>query len=526
MNKTSNSVLIVDDEPINLRALMEILSKEYTVYAEINGANCIKSAQDIQPDLILLDVVMPSMGGFDVIKCLKQNVKTKHIPIIFVTGKNSPEDEAYGFTLGAVDYINKPYNELVVTMRVRHQIEIINRTRENQRITAIEEASLAKSRFLARVSHEIRTPITAVLGISELQLRNNQLEPQTEEAFVRIYDSSKNLLNIVNDILDFSKIESGKMPIISKKYDVPALINNAAQLHLIYLEQKNVEFKIYVDENLPTELSGDPLRIRQIINNLLTNAFKYTDTGEVSISFKCENISENIINLIIEIKDTGRGMSPKQLEAAQGEYIRIKESETKYVSGTGLGIPIVISLSELMNSKINFESEAGKGTAVTICIPQEISDSTLIGPDLAKTLENHKYSASISSKTFDFVPEQFPNGTVLVVDDIDTNLYVAEAMLQTFGITVEICSNGQEAIDLIKSGRVYDIIFMDHMMPEMDGIEATIALRNLGYIHPIVALTANAVKGQAELFLDNGFSGFMSKPIDIKILNSYLVRFI
>jgi len=637
-----NSVLIVDDEAMNITALMHILNKDYKVYAEREGVNCLNTAKNLRPDLILLDVMMPEVDGFEVIQQLKSDEQTKDIPVIFVTAKVGAEDEVKGFSLGAVDYIYKPYNPPVIEMRVRHQINLLNFTRrerevmqtqrrmfesiplpfslwtddyrvidcnqamveflqmpnkevalsrfyefsvENQpcgtsstdkvveiidevlekgsivrlrwnhligtkvipvEISATrvqmhgkffcacyavdlrpieaaleaEENNRAKSRFLARMSHEIRTPITAVMGITEIQLRNKIVPHQTEEALVQIYSSAKTLLNIVNDILDFSKIESGNMPLFNTEYDVASLISDAAQLHLVYSERKDVSFKMEIDKNLPQKLIGDNLRIRQIINNLLTNAFKYTASGEILFSLSFED------ELVIKICDTGLGMTLTQVEEIGSDYVRFHEQDKPFVGGTGLGLPIVYSLVKIMGARIDLQSEPEVGTCAIVHVPQKVSGTTVIGEELAASLQNFEVKKWTVTKELEFEPEPMPYGKVLVVDDVDTNLYVAEAMLQSFALNVDLCENGHDAIKKIKQGNEYDVIFMDHMMPGMDGIEATSAMRSMGYTHPIVALTANAVKGQAEMFLNNGFSGFMSKPIDINLLNSYLVRFV
>ncbi|MCL2203613.1 MAG: response regulator [Defluviitaleaceae bacterium] len=383
-----------------------------------------------------------------------------------------------------------------------------------------EESNKAKSRFLARMSHEIRTPLSAVLGISEMQLRNKALTPQTEEAFAKIYDSSKTLLCIINDILDLSKVESGNVTLLHNDYNVAALVGDAAQLHSIYAESKGVLFVVDIDPGLPARLVGDALRIRQIIINILTNAFKYTEDGTVFFSLRWDDA------LLISICDTGIGMTEEQISESKGEYIRFHEQQKPYVTGTGLGIPIVYSLVDIMGGYIDLESKPGEGTDVHIRIPQKISGPEVIGAELAENLKNFKAISWSTAKELEFVPRQMPHGRVLVVDDVDTNLYVAEAMLEAFGLHIELCESGSQAIEKIKAGKVYDIIFLDYMMPEMDGIETTKMLRGMGYTHPIVALTANAIKGQAETLMANGFSGFISKPIDIKILNSYLIRFI
>jgi len=417
-------------------------------------------------------------------------------------------------------YISAKHNEKDVV--IVYSID----TRPVKAALEAEESNQAKTRFLARMSHEIRTPISAVMGISEVNLRNKKLEPDIEEAFNKIYDSSRMLLGIVNDLLDLSKIESGKMELVQDTYEVVTLVNDAAMLSKVYLKNKAVEFKLEVDENLPTHLFGDVLRIRQIITNLLTNAFKYTEAGTVVFSLNAESADEGKVMLVLAFRDTGIGMSETQRAELKGEYVRFHEQLKPLIGGTGLGIPIIYSLAELMGAEFDMKSEVGQGTNVVIRIPQMVESDVLIGRDVAESLMKFELNKHTSAKDFEFVPEKMPGGKVLVVDDVEINLFVAEAMLAAFGVDVTLCESGKDAVERIVNGEEYDVIFMDHMMPEMDGIEAAKILRGRGYDKPIVALTANAIVGQSEIFMQNGFSGFMSKPIDIKVLNGFLVRFI
>jgi CheY-like chemotaxis protein len=240
-------------------------------------------------------------------------------------------------------------------------------------------------------------------------------------------------------------------------------------------------------------------------------------------------IDNEHIMLFIAVNDTGMGMTADQLEEIENtnsEYLRLHEHEKPYVSGTGLGLPIVYSMAKMMNADIDIKSTPNKGTRWLIRIPQVVVGSDILGEELANRLQNFETGTWRIAKGLEFVPEPMPYGKVLVVDDVETNLYVMEAMLEIFELTVELCESGEEAIEKIKHGNVYDVIFLDHMMPSMDGIEVTKILRDMGYDHPIVACTANALKGQAEMFMENGFSGFMSKPIEINRLNSHLVRYI
>jgi len=382
----------------------------------------------------------------------------------------------------------------------------------------LEESNAAKSRFLARMSHEIRTPISAVMGISEIQLQVPGLPPDIEEAFAKIHNSSIILLELVNDILDLSKIEAGKMSLMPEKYSVACMINDVVNLHLSYADSKNVIFGMHVDENLPKYLIGDVLRIKQVMSNLLSNAFKYTESGKIELTLAYKDKC-----LVFSVSDTGVGMTPGQVSALKkSDYTRFHELENPHISGTGLGMPIVYNLAQMMDAYINVESEAGKGTSVIVKIPQQAAGDGVLGKKTTGQLQQFK----IDPKKFGFTPELMPYGNVLVVDDVKSNLYVARGLLSLYGLTVETCNSGSEAIIKINNGEKYDIIFMDQMMPELDGTQTMQALRELGYTQPIVMLTANALRGQSDEFIKIGFDDFISKPIDTKHLHSILKKFI
>ena len=412
----------------------------------------------------------------------------------------------------------------------QHFLYYVRDLRENQLIyaemkrrEAAEEENRAKTRFLARMSHEIRTPMNVVLGITEVQLMREDLPPETKEALSRIYSSSDLLLTIINDILDLSKVEAGKMEIVPHVYETAGLIMDTVQLNLMNKGGKDIKFTLAVDENLPTQLMGDELRIKQILNNLLSNAFKYTEQG--SIKFEV-SISEDF-TLLFYVKDTGQGMTAEQIKLLfESEFTRFNTQSNRAVQGSGLGMSIANQLITLMGGHIHVNSEADKGTIITVRIPQRAVVDTVLGPEGVKSLQNFHTIPRRQVRTLNSPPPPMPGGRVLVVDDIESNLYVARELLLTYKLNVDTAESGYEAVSRIKDGEVYDIIFMDHMMPGMDGIETTKQLRVLGYEHPIIALTANTMGDQGRLFLQNGFNGFVSKPIDIKQLNTYLFQFI
>jgi len=391
-----------------------------------------------------------------------------------------------------------------------------------------QEANQLKSRFLATMSHEIRTPMNVITGITEIQLQKENNPPDTKDAFERIYESGSLLLNIINDILDFSKIAEGKMEIVPFRYDIPSLIHDTVQLNYIRFESKPIEFIVSVDPNTPLELVGDALRVKQILNNLLSNAFKYTEKGEVKLSVSSESSEASPEDVIIffRVSDTGQGISEEHIGRLFEDYMRFNRDKNRTVTGTGLGLSITKRLLNLMNGEISVESQPDKGSVFTVRLPQRRFGEAVCGAENARKLREFDFHSSVIAKKTRIVHDYMPYGSVLVVDDVKSNLFVARGLLAPYGLQIDVIDSGTRAIEKIKEGNVYDIIFMDHMMPVMNGIEATKILRGMGYDRPIVALTANAMVGQAEMFMQNGFDAFITKPIDTRKLNAVLKDFI
>ena len=652
-NGKKNTVLVVDDEEINLDVLYDLLSPEYTIYTAKGGIPALELTGKFMPDLILLDIIMPDMDGFEVLETLKKSEKTRDIPVIIITSLNSIEDEEKGLTLGAADFITKPFRNAIVKARVQHHIQAVNHIRTIEQYThnvqltlsnrleaivnnyngfiwsvdstgvityfggqhlkkigispsfligekietarignkhldiignvektfregsqdwlsemddlvfrwhttlihdgegnvtgivgssddvtelmklhrdleaavkAAETANRSKSSFLARMSHEIRTPLNAVLGIAEVELQNKTIQPDVREAFSRIFNSGDLLLGIINDILDMSKIEAGKLELIPAKYDVASLINDTVYLNMIKHENKPVDFILNVDRNVPSELFGDELRIKQILNNLLSNAFKYTREGEVELSLNAEYVSRDSVTLIFRVRDTGQGMSAEQLGRLFDEYSRFNMEANRTTVGTGLGMGIARNLAHMMNGEILVESEPGKGSLFTVRLPQTNIGAASLGKETVERLKQFRLTYEAKMEKIHVMREPIPFGRVLVVDDMEMNLYVTKGMLSPYGLQIDTAISGEEAIEKLKNN-AYDLVFMDHMMPIMDGVEAARKIRKLGAEYeklPIIALTANAVSGMKEMFLANGFNGFLSKPIIIQELDRIL----
>jgi signal transduction histidine kinase/DNA-binding response OmpR family regulator len=389
-------------------------------------------------------------------------------------------------------------------------------------------ANRAKSDFLATMSHEIRTPMNAILGITEMQLHKKDLDEEIRNGFKKIYTSGDMLLGIINDILDLSKIEAGKLDLIIEDYEVASLISNIAQLNVMRIGKKPIEFELYVDEDLPTNLIGDELRVKQILNNVLSNAFKYTDEGTVTFRVSAEPIegSNNTINILFSVTDTGQGMSKEQVDKLFEEYSQFNTEANRETEGTGLGMSITRNLVQLIGGGIEVESEPGVGSTFIVRLPQGKGSDEILGKEMADNLHNFRTNNQLLMKHTQIKHEYMPYGNVLVVDDVETNIFVATGLMAPYELNVDSADSGFLAIEKVESGIVYDIIFMDHMMPKMDGMETTKRLRDMGYNEPIVALTANAVAGQAEVFLKNGFDDFLSKPIDIRRLNTVLNKLV
>lgn len=385
-----------------------------------------------------------------------------------------------------------------------------------------EKANHAKSDFLANMSHEIRTPINAVLGMNEMILRESEDENVREYA-KNIQSAGHTLLSLINDILDFSKIESGKMEIVDCNYNLCAVLNDVVNMIQIKADEKSLKFEVDVNENLPNELYGDEVRIRQIIVNILNNAVKYTKKGSVSLTVDGTRSDENHIMMRIAVKDTGIGIKEEDRTKLFQHFERLDMGENRNIEGTGLGLAITSKLLEQMHGNIEVESVYGQGSVFTINIPQEIINDTCIGDFKQKyqstIREEEKYKESFTA----------PDAKVLVVDDNEMNLLVVKNFLKQTQVQVTVCLSGKECLELMKQD-YYDVILLDHMMPEMDGIETLRRSRamegNLCENSPVIALTANAIMGIQEVYIKEGFQDYLSKPVDGRQLEAMLSKYI
>ena len=374
-----------------------------------------------------------------------------------------------------------------------------------------EKANHAKSEFLSSMSHELRTPLNAIVCFSELLESKEGLDSESKDFAKDIVSASHNLLDLVNGVLDISKIEAGKMELINKEYNSFELFNSLSTMVTPRIGDKPIDFKTVIASDIPPVLKGDTGKLKQIILNLLTNAVKYTDKGFIKYRVECINdYKNNQTKLIITVTDTGRGIKKEDIDRLFKKFERLEEDRNTSIEGTGLGLAITESLAELMGGKITVISDYGKGSTFKFVVVEEIvnKESNLVVNE--QTTLNY---------------ETFEGKKVLVVDDSKLNLKVAENVLKNFKVSTETVTSGLECLSCVKSKK-YDIIFMDIMMPNMSGVEVLKKLREEKVNIPVIALTADAIEGQEEKYISEGFDGYLSKPIDktkLKvILNKYL----
>lgn len=396
------------------------------------------------------------------------------------------------------------------------QLEKANSLAEEARREALA-ANEAKGRFLAHMSHEIRTPINAVLGMNTMILRETT-DMQIKEYALDIQNAGQSLLALINDILDFSKIESGKLEIICVEYDMSSMIHDISNMIMSKVRDKNLAFLIHVDEGLPSKLLGDDVRIRQILVNLLNNAVKYTHEGSVALNVSGRK-NEGKMILDFSVADTGIGIKKEDISKLFQEFERIEEKRNRNIEGTGLGINITMQLLALMGSSLKVESEYGKGSCFSFSLEQQIVDSTPVG-NLEQRIREQPYDYSYM--------EVFtaPEAQLLVVDDNATNLKVFINLLKATKVKVDVADGGRACLDMVCRKR-YDLIFLDHMMPDLDGVETLHEMKKLENSlcsdTPVIALTANAITGAKEMYLSEGFDAFLSKPINPEKLEQMIL---
>jgi len=516
-----NLVCYVDLDT-GLGMTLRIDEKEARVSALFKDAASFSDSMERYIGMIVCEEDKEMMGQCVSLENLRKELAEKKL--YYVNYRRMRDEEPAYYEMKAVRIGNWDENRGIV-LGFRSVDEETRSKMEQQNLLEdallqANQANEAKSAFLANMSHEIRTPMNAICGMTELLL-DEELSQAGREYAATIKTSGEGLLSIINDILDFSKVESGKMPIVPVEYYFSSLIHDVMSMMEMRVKEKPVKLLAQIQDDIPRKLYGDVGRVKQILINIMGNATKFTHKGTITLKVGYKPEGEKFIRLFISVIDTGIGIKEENLKKLFDPFEQVDMRKNRNIEGTGLGLSIARLLVERMDGEFSVESEYGKGSSFIFSILQEVIDSAP-----CEYGRNMQRAEAVPL----FIPFKAPSAKVLVVDDNKINLKVASGLLKKFGIQPELALSGKECLERLLAEKDYDLVFMDHMMPEMDGIEATKRIRSMEgeYVKklPVIALSANAVKGMEQEFLTQGLNDFLAKPIQLKALSRILEKWI
>ncbi|MBO9999145.1 MAG: response regulator [Cyanobacteria bacterium SID2] len=515
-------ILIVDDNPTNLGVLSAHLEcAGFSLRVAQDGESALQAVTYRVPDLILLDILMPGLDGFETCRRLKNNPLTREIPVIFMSALSDAVDKVKGLSIGAVDYITKPFQREEVLARIRLHLKLSRLAQaladrnhrleeEIQQRHHAEGANRAKSQFLAKMSHELRTPLNAILGFSQLMARDPSLTSQQEEYLRIICRSGEHLLTLVNDVLELSKIEAGKVTLKETPFDLDRLLQGLRDMLQWRANAKQLALEFYRADDVPQYVCADEGKLRQVLINLLSNAIKFTEIGHVMLRLGAKRQGGDRVMLYFEVEDTGSGIAPDELDVIFEAFVQTQTGH-RAQEGTGLGLPICRQLVQLMGGEITIDSAVGVGTILHFHVPVTVEVKP--EPELARSIavEERSNARVVSLISEGDVPR------ILVVDDLRESRQLLTNLLEMTGFEVREAEDGRVAIDLWRSWQP-DLIWMDVRMPVMDGYEATRQIKaerdEKGLVNPkaIIALTASAFEEDRAAVLAVGCDDFVRKP--------------